>query len=360
MGALSKLIFGGEGEVRDGNNWISPEPASLELGMTKANFSNKNLGGGGAIIISAWMTHTDNGALTSLHVGRNKIPEKEMREIMAIAMRMDSMKILCEIPFKDKTVTELDASGKNLGSEGALVVAEYLDGNGALTRINMSKNTLATKEAGEALGNMLKANSVLTELDVSSNAIPHDGSGFAQGISKGLPDNEALTSLDISDNGLYAEGTKLLAEALKSNQIMTALNISSNEMTYAGVRYVGDEHFGDMSGVAALGDNMPGMGALTSLDISSNGIVSGTWMDPPRNDLKVGDMVDGNLISEIDEDDGQVYVVYLSGIKAVANAIKDMRAMTSLNLASNDIGGWFDEGDFVATPEGIHRTACPP
>jgi hypothetical protein len=49
--------------------------------------------------------------LTSLHVGKNGIPEKEMREIMAIAtiaMHMDSMKVLCEVPFKDKTLTELD------------------------------------------------------------------------------------------------------------------------------------------------------------------------------------------------------------------------------------------------------------
>jgi hypothetical protein len=47
---------------------------------------------------------------------------------------MDSMKILCEIPFKDKTLTELDVSGKDLDIEGALVVAEYLDGNRALTK----------------------------------------------------------------------------------------------------------------------------------------------------------------------------------------------------------------------------------
>jgi hypothetical protein len=50
------------------------------------------------------------GALTSLHVGKNNIPEKEMREIMAITMRMESMKILCEVPFKDKTLTELDVT----------------------------------------------------------------------------------------------------------------------------------------------------------------------------------------------------------------------------------------------------------
>jgi hypothetical protein len=84
-------------------------------------------------------------ALTSLHVGENGIPEKEMRDIMAIAMRMDSMKILCEIPFKDKTVTELAVSGKHLGMEGALVVAEYLDGNGAMMSLNLASNKLGTK-----------------------------------------------------------------------------------------------------------------------------------------------------------------------------------------------------------------------
>jgi hypothetical protein len=89
---------------------------------------------------------SDIRALMSLHVGRNDIPEKEMREIMAIAMRMDSMKILCEIPFKDKTLTELDVSRKNLGMEGALVVAGYLDGNGALIKLDISKNCIGAEQ----------------------------------------------------------------------------------------------------------------------------------------------------------------------------------------------------------------------
>jgi hypothetical protein len=75
----------------------------------------------------------------------------------------------------------------------------------------------------------------------------------------------ALTSLNISENYLFAEGAKLLAEALKINQIMTALlNISTSSVTYNGKKY------GDMSGVAALAGVIPGMGALTSLNLSSN------------------------------------------------------------------------------------------
>jgi hypothetical protein len=91
--------------------------------------------------------HSDKGAMSSLHVGMNSIPEKEMKEIITIAMRKDSMKILCEVPIKDKTLTELDISGKDLGMEGALVVAEYLDGNGALTSLNFSSNNLKAKGA---------------------------------------------------------------------------------------------------------------------------------------------------------------------------------------------------------------------
>jgi hypothetical protein len=115
--------------------------------LKELDLSSQQVGGYGHALDAAFAKEfavgiSDNGALTSLHVGRNNIPEKEMREIMVITMRMDSIKILCEIPFKDKTLTELDVSGKNLGTEGALVVAGYLDGNRALTSIDISNNDI--------------------------------------------------------------------------------------------------------------------------------------------------------------------------------------------------------------------------
>jgi hypothetical protein len=140
-GALTKLIFGGD-EWHNGQKWTTLEPATLEVGMTEADFSNKGLQGAGAIVVAAWISHNDVGTLTSLHVGRNNISEKEMKEIMAVAMRMDSMQILCEVPFKDKALTELDVSGKDLGPEGALVVANYLEGNRALLSLNLADNYL--------------------------------------------------------------------------------------------------------------------------------------------------------------------------------------------------------------------------
>jgi hypothetical protein len=85
--------------------------------------------------------------MTSLHVGMNFIPEKEMKEIITIAMCMDSMKILCEVPIKDKALIELDISGKNLGPDGALVVAEYLRDNGGMTSLNLASNRLRVEGA---------------------------------------------------------------------------------------------------------------------------------------------------------------------------------------------------------------------
>jgi hypothetical protein len=98
---------------------------------TEADLSGLGMDGDDAIILASELP--DKRALTHLHVGENNIPEKQMREIIAIVMHMDSMKILCQVPFKDKTLTELDVSGKNLGTEGAFVVADYICNNGALS-----------------------------------------------------------------------------------------------------------------------------------------------------------------------------------------------------------------------------------
>jgi hypothetical protein len=143
--------------------------------------------------------------MTSLHVGMNSIPEKEMKEIITTTMRKDSMKILCEVPIKDKTLTELDISGKNLGIEGAFVVAEYLRDNEVLTRLDISKNTLFDDDStivGKVISDMLAANSTLKELDVSSSAecgrSSKGGPSFAQALSVGISGNGAISKFTFS------------------------------------------------------------------------------------------------------------------------------------------------------------------
>ena len=74
-GALSKLTFGGDGDYYDSDKRerVPYEPVTLEVGMKEADFSNKDLGASGAIIVGAWISHKDNGALTSLNVSDNQL-----------------------------------------------------------------------------------------------------------------------------------------------------------------------------------------------------------------------------------------------------------------------------------------------
>jgi hypothetical protein len=91
-------------------------------------------------------------------------------------------------------------------------------------------------------------------------------SGIASGIASGITCIRALTQFDISNNNIRAEGGKVLGEALKGNHVLTAINISSNNLDYKAE----GSWIGDMSGIVAIADAIPDMGALTSLNLSSN------------------------------------------------------------------------------------------
>jgi Leucine-rich repeat (LRR) protein len=177
MGALLSLNLAGnrlysEGtkllaEVLKGNTIMT----ELNISDSSATTSDGKTHGETSGIMALANVIPGMGALTSLHVGKNHIPEKEIREVMAIAMHMESMKVLCEVPFKDKTLTELDLSGKNLGMEGALVVAEYLNGNAALVKFDISNNWLCNGEFGmDDIGPAI-ASSNITSLNVAGNSL---------------------------------------------------------------------------------------------------------------------------------------------------------------------------------------------
>jgi hypothetical protein len=82
--------------------------------------------------------------------------------------------------------------------------------------------------------------------------------------NSGNPNSGALTKFDISKNMIRAEGGKALAAGLKGNQAIIELNIADNELGYdANVH-------NDMSGIVALADVIPGMGALSSVNLLKN------------------------------------------------------------------------------------------
>jgi hypothetical protein len=141
-GALTKLIFGGDGEVvnKEGNAMVPALPATLEVGMTEADFRNKNLGVGGAIIISAWLTHRDKGAMTKFDISSN--------EILA-----EGGKALAAGLKGNQVITELNIAGNGLGQKisggsyvsdtsGVVAIANAIPDMRAMTSLNLAWNCL--------------------------------------------------------------------------------------------------------------------------------------------------------------------------------------------------------------------------
>jgi hypothetical protein len=145
------------------------------------------------------------------------------------------------------------------------------------------------------------------------------------------------------------KGGKILAAGscgLKGNQRIAELNISSN-------RLGGDSSYnGDTSGIIALANAIKDMGALLLLHVASNKLFAkGTKLLAEA--LKGNQiMTELNVSSNSCTWDGKNYGE-MSGCRcviALASAIPDMGALTSLNLAQNNTGqlvmggGWhFDK-----------------
>jgi hypothetical protein len=76
----------------------------------------------------------------------------------------------------------------------------------------------------------------------------------------------AISVLSLESNSLKAAGGKALAEGLKGNRVITELNISNNGLGF------NSNYDADASGVIALADVIPGMGALSSANLLGNNI----------------------------------------------------------------------------------------
>jgi hypothetical protein len=157
--------------------------------------------------------------------------------------------------------------------EGLIAVANTIKDMGALSKLSLKNNRLATAEAGEALGEALKGSTVLKELDVSSNCwvapsylAQPDGLGFAQGISQGIVGNGALTTLILKGNKLLTpEAGKVLAGMLAANTVLKELDVSSNVWQEQGWSISDGPGFAKELAVG-ISEN----GAMTSLNLANN------------------------------------------------------------------------------------------
>jgi hypothetical protein len=195
----------------------------------------------------------------------------------------------------------------------------------------LKDNRLATKEGGKVLAEALAGNLTLKELDVSSNNWSKDdgrdtgdGPGFAQELGIGLKDNGALSKLDASNNDMFGRKDKSAiqawADALKSNSSLLELNLAKTNMR------------GDDAKIFA--DGIRDNGALSVLNLASNNL--GELVLPDGWSI----WYEGESYEKYAHLDGREQTDHPGrpdGIIAVANAIKDMGALSSVNVLSNVI-----------------------
>jgi hypothetical protein len=118
-------------------------------------------------------------------------------------------------------------------------------------------------------------------------------------MSPNIPsDNRALSVLSLKSNSLGWDGGKALAEGLKGNQVITELNIAGN----------------------TLGWNASGFEVRTSLKTTGNTL---GWNQRGKVHVRTCQWL---------------RLHGFTGVVDLADVMPDMRAMTSLNLASNKLG----------------------
>jgi hypothetical protein len=206
------------------------------------------------------------------------------------------------------------------GPVGVAALVNAIKDMRAMTKLDMSRNKFKGAAAGKSIGDMLTGNSTLKDLNLSKCNIDSDA---AQGISTGLAGNGALLHFDISHSDIRSEGGKALVEALKCNQVINTLSIAENNLSFNSS---GDH---DMSALVALADAIPGMRALTSLNLSKNKLGLGAYK---AEGAKFG------LYSSKKDNPGN-YETDMTGIIAVADVIKNMGALTTLDISSNMLTG---------------------
>jgi hypothetical protein len=102
--------------------------------------------------------------------------------------------------------TEADLSGLGMDADDAAILASELPDKGALSVLSLKSNNLRA-DGGKALAEGLKGNTVITELDISTNALGVDSdykpdmSGVIA-LANAIKDTGALTKLDISDHNI--------------------------------------------------------------------------------------------------------------------------------------------------------------
>eukprot|EP00936_MAST-01D_sp_MAST-1D-sp1_P001921 g1921.t1 len=346
----------------------------LNRALTSANLLNNDLGDGAAAIVAAAKQGNNINTLCGIEEGKTEVSFSGERlnapDAVLLSFDLEFNRSLISASLGNREQSALHFSrSNNIGDEGAIAISTALESNATLTHIDLEGYESGAKiglTGAQAISKMLAVNMALTSINLLKNDLCADGlahiataweqsstlksiCGIAAGVTTanlsqqrlGAADarmvalelrfNRALISADFSGNFIGDEGTAALSEALKTNSTLDKLDLGSNDIGATGAQ--------SLAGMLQVNR------ALNTLGLSQNNI--GVYEYVKKDQLqgtsfKEGDTVQYNgqqfTISMDENSHGDLKVQNISGVIALAEALKVNRALKNVDLSSNKLG----------------------
>ena len=241
-------------------------------------------------------------------IGSSVPVESFLSKVLRTEIKCDSLDDFLRSP---NYYTYLDLNWKNIGYEGAKVIAEALKKNNTLHTLDLSYNKICPEGAKE-IAEVLEKNNTIHTLDLRDNDIGYKGAKY---LAKALKKNNTLHTLDLKFNKICLEGAKEIAEALKKNNTLHTLDLSSNKICLEGAKYLAE----------ALKKN----NTLHTLNLYNDYI-------GPEGAKEIAEVLEkNNTIHTLDLRDNDIGY---KGAKVIAEMLEKNNALHTLNLYNDYIG----------------------
>ena len=136
------------------------------------------------------------------------------------------VQVLLEVVKTNSTLAELNLSSNYIGDEGCAALIEGIHTECKLTVLNLSGNDIG--HAGFAkVARSIGSNLVLTNLNLSNNKIGDDG---CVALAERIKTNSTLKVLNLSHNEIGKKGSEALADLIQNNSTLKELNLSRNKI----------------------------------------------------------------------------------------------------------------------------------
>lgn len=140
------------------------------------------------------------------------------------------LRLLAQALAPNTTCMSMDLNRKGLNDEDGVNLAEMLEYNQFLQKLELEGNILGVTAAA-AIGDALKKNNSLHSLNLESNnltASGNDQKGIIK-LAEALMVNTSLRVLMLSKNGITAQAGEYFVKAVEANEELTLVDLSGND-----------------------------------------------------------------------------------------------------------------------------------